>query len=50
MRARLLEFDVTEAELKAIDADVRGIVNKSAEFAQAEPEPDASELYTDVLL
>jgi pyruvate dehydrogenase E1 component, alpha subunit len=50
VRARLLEFDVTEAELKAIDADVRGIVNKSAEFAQAEPEPDASELYTDVLL
>ena len=50
VRARLLELNVTEAELKAIDADVRGIVNKSAEFAQAEPEPDASELYTDVLL
>jgi pyruvate dehydrogenase E1 component alpha subunit len=50
VRARLLELNVTEAELKAIDADVRGIVNKSAEFAQVAPEPDASELYTDVLL
>jgi pyruvate dehydrogenase E1 component alpha subunit len=50
VRARLLELNVTEAELKAIDADVRGIVNQSAEFAQVAPEPDASELYTDVLL
>jgi pyruvate dehydrogenase E1 component alpha subunit len=34
--------------LKAIDAEVREIVNAAADFAQHDPEPDASELYTDV--
>ena len=37
-----------EAALKAIDADVKRIVNDAAEFAQNDPEPDAGELYTDV--
>jgi TPP-dependent pyruvate/acetoin dehydrogenase alpha subunit len=27
---------------------VRGIVTEAAEFAQADPEPEPSELYTDV--
>ena len=39
-----------EAELKAIDADIRKVVNDSAEFAQHSPEPDPSELWTDVLV
>ena len=39
-----------EAELKAIDADVKRIVADAAEFARTSPEPDASELYTDVYL
>jgi pyruvate dehydrogenase E1 component alpha subunit len=39
----------SEDELKQIDKDVRAIVNESAEFAQNAPEPDASELYTDIL-
>ncbi|MEL6946783.1 MAG: pyruvate dehydrogenase (acetyl-transferring) E1 component subunit alpha [Pseudomonadota bacterium] len=39
-----------EDALKAIDKDVRAIVAASAEFAQTNPEPDPSELYTDVLL
>jgi pyruvate dehydrogenase E1 component alpha subunit len=39
----------TEADLKAIDKDIRLIVNEAAEFAIEAPEPDASELYTDVL-
>ena len=34
---------------KAIDKDVRDIVVRAAEFSQQSPEPDASELYTDVL-
>jgi len=38
----------TEDELKAIDKEVRGIVAEAAEFAQTDPEPDASELWTDV--
>ena len=39
-----------EAALKAIDADVKKIVADSAEFARTAPEPDPSELYTDVYL
>jgi len=39
----------TEDEMKAIDKDIRQIVNHAAEFATESPEPDAAELYTDVL-
>ena len=38
----------TEADLKAIDAEVKKIVAEAAEFARTSPEPDPSELYTDV--
>src|SRR5512138_1672075 len=48
VRNRLLAAKVSEQELKAIDAEVREIVNASADFAQRDPEPDASELWTDV--
>ncbi|WP_458760912.1 pyruvate dehydrogenase (acetyl-transferring) E1 component subunit alpha [Afipia sp. TerB] len=48
VRQRLLGLKVSEQELKAIDAEVRDIVNESADFAQHDPEPDTSELYTDV--
>jgi pyruvate dehydrogenase E1 component alpha subunit len=37
-----------EAALKAIDAEIRKIVADAAEFARTAPEPDPSELYTDV--
>jgi pyruvate dehydrogenase E1 component alpha subunit len=40
----------TEDDLKKIDKDVRDIVADAADFAQSDPEPDASELYTDILL
>uniref|UniRef100_Q07ND4 Pyruvate dehydrogenase E1 component subunit alpha n=1 Tax=Rhodopseudomonas palustris (strain BisA53) TaxID=316055 RepID=Q07ND4_RHOP5 len=49
VRQRLLRMRVSEQELKAIDAEVREIVNASAEFAQNDPEPEASELWTDVV-
>jgi pyruvate dehydrogenase E1 component alpha subunit len=50
VRARMLERDFAqEDELKEIDKNVRALVNEAAEFAQNDPEPDASELYTDVL-
>jgi pyruvate dehydrogenase E1 component alpha subunit len=39
-----------EAALKKIDREVKDIVSAAAEFAQNSPEPDPSELYTDVLL
>jgi len=48
VRNRLLATKVGEDELKAIDAKVRETVNAAADFAQHDPEPDPSELYTDV--
>ncbi len=49
-RARILASGwANEDDLKKIDADVRKEVNDSAEFATYDPEPDPSELYTDVL-
>ena len=39
-----------EDALKAIDKDVRERVNAAADFAQESPEPDPSELYTDILI
>ena len=51
VRARLLrENAATEDDLKRVDAKVRSIVAEAAEFAATDPEPDASELWTDVLL
>jgi len=40
---------ITEDEIKAMDKDTRQIVNAAAEYATDSPEPDAAELYTDVL-
>jgi pyruvate dehydrogenase E1 component alpha subunit len=48
VRNRLLAAKVGEQELKNIDAEVREIVNASADFAQKDPEPDPSELWTDI--
>jgi pyruvate dehydrogenase E1 component alpha subunit len=51
VKARLLELGwASEDALKAIDKQVREVVADSADFAQSNPEPDASELYTDILL
>ena len=40
----------SEDDLKATDKEIRAVVNDAAEFAQQSPEPDPSELYTDVLV
>lgn len=40
----------SEEEFKVIEKDVKAVVNESAEFAQTSPEPDPSELWTDVLI
>jgi pyruvate dehydrogenase E1 component alpha subunit len=49
VRKRLLEgAHATDEELKEIDRAVRQVVNEAAEFAQADPEPDPAELFTDV--
>ena len=49
VRKRLLDRKwASEDELKKIDASVRAVVNEASEFATHDPEPDPSELYTDV--
>ena len=46
----LIEQGSKEEELKAIDKDIRKVVSEAADFAENSPEPEASELYTDVLV
>ena len=48
VRKRLLEGDATEDELKAIDKEIKDIVNEAAEFSKESPEPALSELWTDI--
>ena len=49
VKSRLMkEHGVDEEALKSIDKDVRDIVVASAQFAQESPEPDASELMTNI--
>ncbi len=51
VRKRVIDGGLaSEEDLKAIDAEIRAVVVAAAEFAQTDPEPDPSELYTDVLL
>jgi len=38
----------SEDDLKTIDKDIKAVVNESAEFAKESPEPDLSELWTDI--
>jgi len=50
VRELLLEGKhATEDDLKAIDKEIKGIVNASAEFAKQSPEPALDELWTDIL-
>jgi len=49
-KAELMEMGVDEAALKALDKRVRAQVAEAADFAESSPEPDMSELYTDVLV
>ncbi len=41
---------IGEDALKEIDKDIRQIVTEAADFAESSPEPEARELYTDVLV
>ncbi len=44
------EHKVSRDALKDIDNEVKKIVTEAADFAVSDPEPDPSELYTDVLV
>lgn len=39
-----------EEQLKDIDKEIKALINEAAEFAKSSPEPDPSELYTDVIM
>jgi len=50
-KAHLLENKLCDEEqLKAIEKEVKVIVEEAASFAQSSPEPDPSELYTEVYI
>ena len=49
LRKRLVIDGVAETDLKSVDREVKEIIADAAEFAQASPEPDPSELFTDIL-
>src|SRR5437588_5766438 len=49
VRARLLKSgQASEDELKQMDGKIRALVAEAAEFATHDPEPDPSELWTDI--
>ncbi|HET6470094.1 MAG TPA: pyruvate dehydrogenase (acetyl-transferring) E1 component subunit alpha [Geminicoccaceae bacterium] len=50
LRKLILDGGAGEDTLKAIDKEIRDVVNEAARFAQDSPEPDPEELWTDVLV
>jgi pyruvate dehydrogenase E1 component alpha subunit len=49
-KKELEAMGVGETDLKAIDNEIKKIVIEAADFAEQAPEPDPSELHTDVLV
>lgn len=51
-RLKKVMFDegLKEEDLREIDKEIKAIVKETAEFAQESPEPDAAELWTDILV
>jgi pyruvate dehydrogenase E1 component alpha subunit len=49
-KAELLKRGVDEDTLKELEKTIRSQVNEAADFAESSPEPEPSELYTDVLV
>nr|WP_240654564.1 pyruvate dehydrogenase (acetyl-transferring) E1 component subunit alpha [Croceicoccus ponticola] len=49
-KAELLNRGKDEAKLKEIEKSIRAQVGEAADFAESSPEPEMSELYTDVLV
>ena len=50
VRHKLEALGVDAVAFKAIDDEVKAIVTEAAEFAQSSPEPDPSQLWTDILV
>jgi pyruvate dehydrogenase E1 component alpha subunit len=47
---KMSEIGIAEQDIKTIDNEVKSIVNDAAQFAQDSPQPEAFELWTDVLV
>jgi pyruvate dehydrogenase E1 component alpha subunit len=50
LKRAMAEVGIDEDRIKTIDKEIRQVVNESADFAENAPEPELSELYTDVLV
>lgn len=50
IKKRLLEDGAEEDMLKSIDKEIKDEVSEVADYARNAPEPDPSELYTDILV
>jgi pyruvate dehydrogenase E1 component alpha subunit len=50
MKRELESIGVSEDELKALEKEIKAIVQEAAAFAEESPEPELSELHTDVLV
>ena len=49
-KKELIELGESEDSLKALDKRIRATVGEAADFAESSPEPELSELHTDVLV
>ncbi len=50
LRDRMEQAGILEEDIRSIDNDIKKIVNDAAQFSQDSPEPEAFELWTDVLV
>src|SRR5690606_35029061 len=50
LKKLMQDAGIGEDKFKEIDKEIRQIVSDAADFAESAPEPDLSELYTDVLV
>ena len=50
VKKMLQDAGMKDDEIKSFDQEIRKTVNEAADFAEQTPEPDAAELYTDVLV
>ncbi len=50
LREEMVKLGIAEDDIKVIDKDIRRIVTEAADFAESSPEPDGTELYTDILV
>ena len=50
LRDIMVREGIDESALKEIDKAVKSVVGQAADFALESPEPDITELYTDILI